>query len=131
MLDEIIDYHRWAVYGLLAVMVYNFSAPYLLRAQPPKMIFWTRVGYFAFWAFWSMVVFGGLIVWIFKLREMPPNTLVMMVAAVALIPLDIYRAVQLKRRWIGGHDGVGFNTLMISSELFVTVATVLYALYGK
>ncbi len=127
---EMIAYHRWVVYGLLGVMVFNLLIPYGMRSQPSKMIFWTRVGYFAFWALWSMAVFGGLIVWIFKLRDLPPATLVMMVTAAVLIPLDIYRAVQLKRRWIGGDDGVGFNTLMVGGELLVTVATVLYALYG-
>ena len=130
MLDEIIDYHRWAVYGLLAVMLYNLLVPRLLRADPLRMIFWTRVGYFAFWAFWTMVAFGGVIAWMFKLREMPPAVVMMMVATVVLAPIDIYRAVQLKRHWLDGEDGMRLNTLMVGSELIVTLATTLYAMYG-
>jgi len=130
MLDEIIDYHRWAVYGLLAVMGLNMLIPYWLRAEAVRMVFWTRVGYFAFWAFWTMVAFGGLITWLFKLREMPPTVIAMMIALLVLMPIEIYRAVKLKRLWIQGTDGMGFNALLLWSELVVTGGVTLYALYG-
>ena len=128
MLDEIIDYHRWVVYGLLAVMVYNLSVPYLLREQPPKMIFWTRVGFFAFWAFWSMVIFGGFIVWLFKLQELPPSIIVMMVVSVVLLGIEAMRPFKLKALWLAGEDGIKLNTLMVGSELFMTLAITVYAM---
>ncbi len=128
MLDEIIDYHRWVVYGLLAVMVYNLLTPYLLRAQPPKMIFWTRVGYFAFWAFWSMVIFGGLITWLFKLREFPPSVITMIVVSVVLLGIEAMRPFKLKALWLTGEDGIKLNTLMVGSELLMTLAMTVYAM---
>jgi len=130
MLDEIIDYHRWAVYGLLAVMGLNMLIPYLLRTEMVRMVFWTRVGYFAFWAFWTMVAFGGLITWLFKLREMPPTVIAMMIVLFVLMPIEIYRAVKLKLLWLQGTDGLGFNALLLWSELILTGGVTLYALYG-
>jgi len=128
MLDEIIDYHRWAVYGLLVVMVSNLLSPYLLRAQPPKMIFWTRVGYFAFWAFWPMVIFGGFIVWLFKLQELPPSIIVMMVVSVVLLGIEAMRPFKLKALWLAGEDGIKLNTLMVGSELLIALAMTVYAM---
>ena len=128
MLNEIIDYHRWAVYGLLAVMVYNLSIPYLLRAEPPKMIFWTRVGYFAFWMFWPMVIFGGLITWLFKLRELPPSVITMIVVSVISLGIEAMRPFKLKALWISGEDGIKTNTLIVGSELLITLAVAVYAL---
>ena len=128
MLDEIIDYHRWAVYGLLAVMAYNLLMPYRLRTQPLKMIFWIRVGYFAFWAFWTMAVFGGLIVWIFKLRELPSVVVAMMLAAVVLLGIEALRPFKLKALWVTGEDGIKTNTRMVGSELLITLAVTVYAM---
>ena len=128
MLDEIIDYHRWTVYGLLAVMIYNFAIPYLLRVQMPKMIFWMRIGYFAFWMFWPMVIFGGLITWLFKLRELPPSVIAMMGVSVVLLGIEAMRPFKLKALWVAGEDGIKLNTLMVGSELLITLAVTVYAI---
>ena len=128
MLDEIIGYHRWAVYGLLAVMGYNLLIPMLMRSQILKMIFWTRVGYFAFWAFWTMVVFGGIITWIFKLRELSLPVLAMMVVSAVLLGIESMRPFKLKALWLSGEDGIKANTLMVGSEWLMTLAVTVYAL---
>jgi len=130
-MNDILDLHRWVAEGLLIVMVLNLLIPYAKRRDSKRMVFWTRVGYFAFWAFWTMVVFGGLITWIFKLREWSPSVVVMMMVALALVPMDIYRAVKLKRLWIAGDDGIRFNTLWVGIEITVTAATIAYALMVK
>ncbi len=128
MLDEIIAYHRWAVYGLLIVLTFNMVVPYVLRTRMPKMIFWTRIGYFAFWALWTMTVFGGLIVWIFKLREMPPDVITMMAGAVVLPGIESVRPFKLKTSWRSGEDGITTNTRMVGAEWLITLAVTVYAL---
>jgi len=130
MLDEIIAYHRWAAEGLLIVMLINLLVPYLLRRELPRLVFWTRVGYFAFWAFWSMVIFGGLITWLFTLRHLPATVITMMVVAAVLAFMDGYRSVRLRRFWIKGHDGLGFNFQWLGAEIVLTLAMFLYGLYG-
>ena len=130
-MTEILAWHRWVAEGLLIVMLLNLMLPYLLRQRPEQMVFWTRVGYFAFWAFWTMTVFGGLIAWVFKLQAWPPTVIAMVVVAVALIPIDIYRAVTLKKIWIRGNDGIGFNTLWVGIETVLTAGIIAYALITK
>ena len=130
MLDEIIAWHRWAAEGLFIVMLVNLAVPYLLRRELPRMVFWIRVGYFAFWAFWSMVIFGGLITWIFTLRQLPATVMTMIVVAGMLASIDGYRSVGLRRLWIKGDEGVSFNTLWIGIELILTLSMLLYGLYG-
>jgi len=130
MLDEIIAYHRWAAEGLLIVMLINLLVPYLLRRELPRLVFWTRVGYFAFWAFWSMVIFGGLITWLFTLRHLPATVITMMVVAAVLAFMDGYRSVKLRRLWIKGNNGLAFNTQWIGAEIVLTLAMLLYGLYG-
>ncbi len=130
MLDEIIGYHRWAAEGLLAVMVINLLIPYGLRQNIVRMIFWVRVGYFAFWAFWTMTAFAGVIDWMFTQRALPGRVVVMIVVALILPVLDGYRAIGLKRLWISGGDGVRFSALIVGVELLLTVGAFLYGLYG-
>jgi hypothetical protein len=130
MLDEIIAWHRWAAEGLLIIMLINLAVPYLLRRDALRSIFWTRVGYFAFWAFWSMVVFGGLIVWVFTLRHWPATVLVMVAVAVVLAFIDGRRAIRLRRFWADGQNGLAFNTRWVGIELILTLSMLLYGLYG-
>jgi hypothetical protein len=95
------------------------------------MIFWTRVGYFAFWAFWTMGVFGGLIMWIFKLQAWPPTVIAMVVVALVLSLIEIYRALTLKKFWIRGEEGIGFNARWVGLEIVLTAGMILYALVAK
>jgi hypothetical protein len=130
MLDELIGYHRWAVEGLLVVLLINLFVPFLLRRDVARMVFWTRIGYFAFWAFWTMGAFAGLIAWMFTLRALPATVIAMIVVALILPFLDGYRAIKLKRIWLSGYDGVGFNTAVVGAELLLSLAVFVYGLYG-
>ncbi len=130
MLDEIIAYHRWAAEGLLIVMVINLLIPLGLRSTMPKMVFWTRIGYFAFWALWTMTVFGGLIAWIFTLRHWPWTVIAMVLVATAVAFLDGYRAILLRRIWTAGSDGVALNTRWVGVEIVLALGALLYGVYG-
>ena len=130
-MTEILAWHRWVAEGLLVVMLFNLALPYFLRSQAERMIFWTRVGYFAFWAFWTMGVFGGLITWIFKLQAWPPTVIAMVVVALVLSLIEIYRALTLKKFWIRGEEGMGFNARWVGLEIVLTAGMILYALVAK
>jgi hypothetical protein len=130
-MDYLLNYHRWAAEGLLLIMLINLAVPYILRSNIAKMIFWMRVGYFAFWAFWTMTAFDGLITWIFTHRKLPAAVWLMIVVSAILPLLDGYRAIKLKKLWRDGNDGVLFNITIVGIEIALTLITIIYGLYGK
>ena len=130
MLDEIIGYHRWAVEGMLIVMLLNLLIPMQLRHHATRMIFWTRVGYFAFWALWSMAAFAGLIDWVFTQQALPLRVIVMIVVAFAVAVLEGYRPFAMRRLWVSGQDGVATNTRIVAAEIVLSAVMLVYGLLG-
>ncbi len=105
----------------------NLLLPYVLRRQPERRILWTRIGYFTFWAFWAMVGFSGLIVWIFAGRPMNLS-IVLMWALIVIMPLlDAYRAFRLKILWNSGEEGIGFSMTVVAAEMVLVLALSLLA----
>lgn len=115
---------------MLVILLINLSVPYMLRSNIVKMIFWVRVGYFVFWAFWTMTAFDGLITWIFTHRELPGRVILMIIVSIILPLLDAYRAIKLKKLWLSGDNGVRFNTSLVGLEVVMTLITLLYGIYG-
>ncbi|ADV47102.1 hypothetical protein [Nitratifractor salsuginis] len=130
-MDLLISYHRTLVEGLLLVLLLNLVLPWILRGHPARRIFYTRIGYFAFWAFWAMTVFSGLIVWIFAGRPVSLPILVMLGVMILLPMLDGYRAIRLRRLWLEEKDGLGFHTLIVLLEILAVVATILVSIFLK
>ncbi len=130
-MDVLIGYHRHLVEGLLLILLLNLSLPWILQSSPEKRIFYTRVGYFAFWALWSMVAFSGLMVWLFAGRPLTLPVIGMLILTGLLPLLDIYRAVRLKRLWLSGSTGLGFNSAIIGLELALTIGVTLLAVPGR
>jgi len=130
-MDVLMAYHRHLVEGLLLILLLNLLLPGLLRSSPEKRIFYTRIGYFAFWALWSMVAFSGLMVWLFAGRPMNAPITVMIAATVILPLLDGYRAIRLKRLWLSGSTGLGLNSAVVGLEFALTIGVILLALLGR
>jgi len=128
MLDEIISYHRIVVEILSLVVVLNMILPSLLKQNIEKMVFWTRIGYFAFWMFWSMNIFTGLIVFMFTGRELTLSVIMMIIVSVLLGVVDAYRAIQTKKRWIQGLDAFAFSNKMLLFEIVLLIAMGAWAL---
>lgn len=122
MLDEIISYHRYMVELLLFVMLFNLILPMLLRENIERMVFWSRLGYFAFWMFWSMNIFAGLIVFMFTGRSLTLAVILMIVAAVLLGVMDGYRAIKTRKLWGAGLDAQRFSMWVLISEIVLVVA---------
>jgi len=124
MLDEIISYHRYIVEILLFMVVLNMILPPLLKQNIEKMVFWTRIGYFAFWMFWSMTIFAGLIVYMFTGRDLTLSVMAMIVGSVVLGALDTYRAIGTKKRWMAGVEAGRFSLILLIAEavLIITIS---------
>ena len=128
MLDEIISYHRYMVELLLFMVVINIVIPPLLKQNIEKMVFWTRIGYFGFWMFWSMTIFTGLIVFMFTGRDLTVSVIAMIIVAVVLGGMDGYRATKNSRLWRKGLDITRFSTTVLLLEIVVIVAMALLAI---
>ena len=128
MLDEIISYHRYMTEALLLIMVLNAVVPSLLKSSIDKMIFWTRIGYFAFWMFWSMNIFAGLIVFMFTGRGLTLSVWMMIAVSVVLGVIETYRVIRTRKIWMRGLDAGRFSLSMLGLEMVLLVAVSLYAL---
>jgi len=128
MLDEIISYHRYMVELLLLVVIVNIILPPLRKQQIEKMVFWTRVGYFTFWMFWSMNIFAGLIVFMFTGRELTFSVIAMIASAILLGVLDAYRAIGMRKRWAAGMEAKRFSLILLLAEVLLIVAVSLLAI---
>ena len=126
-MDVLIATHRHVVEGWLLVMLLNLFLPLILRRDAVRRIFWTRVGYFAFWAFWSMAVFSGLIVYLFAGHPHTPAVLAMMALSLLLPILDGYRAIRLRKIWNSGKNGLGFSTTIVALEIVSVLGVTIFA----
>lgn len=112
---------------LLAIAILNIILPFVLKKNLKKMILWTRIGYFAFWMFWAMSAFSGLILFMFTGMALTFSVWVMLVASVFLGLLDGYRAIKIKRLWTQGLDASRFSFLILLIEVFIIISVTVVA----
>jgi len=123
-MNILIHYHFLTVEGLLFIMLLNLFIPIFLKSDAIRLIFWTRVGYFAFWAFWSMAIFSGLIVFLFTKHLLTPQIDAMIALSIILPILDGYRAIKNKRLWIANQDASSFSMTIVGIELLLTLIVI-------
>ncbi len=123
-MNILIHYHFLTVEGLLFIMLLNLFIPIFLKSDAIRLIFWTRVGYFAFWAFWSMAIFSGLIVFVFTKHLLTPQVDAMIALSIILPILDGYRAIKNKRLWIANQDASSFSMTIVGIELLLTLIVI-------
>jgi hypothetical protein len=75
-----------------------------------------------------MVLFAGLVVFVFMKQPLTLSVIVMIAASIALPFIDGYRAINLGKIWRSGEIGSSFSKKMLLIELAVMVATVALAL---
>ncbi len=126
-MDILISYHQFLVKALLFVLFFNMILPFFIKKYPIKAILWVRIGYYLFWAAFSMAVFSGLIVWVFMKNKIDLAVILMMILAFILPILDIYRAIKLRRFWLENREWVKFNFFIALLELILTVGVVIVA----
>jgi len=126
-MDTLRHYHYLMTQLLLMVMILNLILPYILSSDAVRRVFYTRVGYFAFWASWAMVLFSGLILFVFMKNPMTPVVISMLILSVVLPIMDGYRAVRLGKIWRDGGEGIPFSASVVLAELAMVVSVVVYA----
>jgi len=88
----------------------------------------TRIGYFGFWAAWSMAVFSGLIVFVFQKAILKFDIWAMIIASVVLAFLDGFRAIKQRKYWLDGKLGLGFSNTIVAFEIIILLVTTFIAI---
>jgi len=127
-LKILIHYHYVLVELLLFVLVFNLFLPTLLRNKKVSFIKWTRIGYFAFWATWSMAVFSGLIVFIFQRNNLKFDVWVMIIVSIVLAFLEGFRAIKQRKIWLSGELGLKFSNIVVAIEIALVLLTTFIAI---
>jgi len=123
--------HSVMVKILLFALLLIAVVPNLYKANMPKLILWTRIGYFTFWSAWTMVVFTGLLVFAIERGKLSIAIIAMIVASVILAFLDGYRARALKKIWLKEQNGLKFSNTILLIELAIVVAVTVLAVKFK
>ena len=125
---NLIELHELLVKILLGVMVLNILIPYLLRNNVIKAIWWSRVGFFTFWAFWAMVAFTGLVIFAFLKAKVSASIALMIATTIILAFLDGFRAIKITKIWRNGSLGLKFNTVVLLIEIALLIVTTIFAI---
>ena len=125
----LINYHLFLVEIFLGVVFFNLIIHYFLQNNLLKMVKWVRIGYFTFWALWSMVAFSGLIVFVFMKQPLNLPVILMIVATIILPILDGYRAIKLRSIWLNsGESGFKFSAKVLMLEILIIAITTIFAI---
>jgi len=130
-MNLLISYHVILVKLLIFVMAINLFLPFLLKNNLIKLVKWTRIGYFSFWGAWAMVIFAGLVVFVFTKQKLTADVILMITASAILPFLDGYRAIKLGKIWQKKESGLKFSTAIVLLELAIVVATTVYSIVSK
>ena len=129
-MDLLISYHKNLIEGLLLIMALNLLIPWAFSKNRIRMVFWTRVGFFAFWALWTMVVFSGLIVFVFMKQKLSLPVDIMIAFSLLLPFMDGYRAIKLRKLWLKEETGLLFNSVIVGLEIVGILIVTWIALQG-
>ncbi len=131
MHDISTNLHIYLVEGLLAVMLLNLILPIKLSNNLNRSVYWTRIGYFAFWMFVSTVIFSGIIAFVFTGRKLTISVDLMILVSIVLMFLDGYRAVKNNKLLLGGKDFRPFSSKVILLEIAIVAIVWAVAIWTK
>jgi len=118
----LIWYHVNLVYALIIAILLNLLVAYSIK-DLFKLIKYTRIGYFLFWAVWAMAVFAGLIVFAFTKAKITPAVTLMIIVSIILPFIDGYRAIKFRKIWLNGESGREFSIKLLVIELVLIILT--------
>lgn len=128
ILELLLQTHLYMVKFFIFALVLIGALPNILRSNFVQMVFWSRIGYFLFWAAWTMVVFSGLLIFAVKRGELNIAVIAMIAAAILLALLDGYRAIKLKKFWLKEESGLKFSNFIVLIEFIIVVAVTILAI---
>ncbi len=120
--------HLYTVKFFLFVLVVIGVLPNLIKSNLERQILWSRVGFYLFWAAWTMVVFSGLLIFAIEQGQMKVAVLMMIAASALLAFLDIFRARKLKKIWLEKESGLRLSNGIVFVEILVVITVTLFAL---
>jgi len=131
ILETLISTHALMAKILIYALLIVLALPNFFKNDITKVVFYTRIGYFTFWAAWTIVVFSGLLAFAVERGALPPAVFIMIAISIILPAFDIYRAVKLKKIWLKGENGLKFSNIIIAIELLLSIAVVIIAIKYK
>ena len=120
--------HLYTVKFFLFVLVVIGVLPNLIKSNLERQILWSRIGFYLFWAGWTMVVFSGLLIFAIEQGQMKIAVLMMIAASALLAFLDIFRARKLKKIWLEKESGLRLSNGIVFVEILVVITVTLFAL---
>ena len=130
-MNYLISYHKYLVEILLFVIVANIAVQLIFKDNFERLVKFSRVGYFTFWAFWAMVAFSGLVIFAFQKGALSSAVIVMIISVIVLPILDGYRAVKVGKLWRQDDKGIKLSITIMLAEIAVIAATIVYTVMAK
>ena len=128
ILEYLLQTHLFMVKFFIFALIGIGILPNLLQANFVRMVFWSRVGFFLFWAAWTMVVFSGLLIFAVERGELKLAVVAMIAASIILAFLDGFRAIKLKRYWLQEKSGLKFSNAIVLLETIIVIAVTVLAI---
>ena len=130
-MNYLISYHKDLVELLLFVIVANIVVQIVFKNNFERLVKFSRIGYFTFWAFWAMVAFSGLVVFAFQKGVLNSAIIVMIISIIILPILDGYRAIKVGRLWRENIKGIKLSITIMLIEISIIAATIVYTVMAK
>ncbi len=130
-MNYLISYHKDLVELLLFVIVANIVVQIAFKNNFERLVKFSRIGYFTFWAFWAMVAFSGLVVFAFQKGVLNSAIIVMIISIILLPILDGYRAIKVGRLWRENIKGIKLSITIMLIEIAIIAATIVYTVMAK
>ena len=130
-MNYLIAYHKYLVELLLFVIVANIVVQVAFRGNFERLVKFSRIGYFTFWAFWAMVAFSGLVVFAFQKGALSSAVIVMIASIIVLPILDGYRAIKAGKLWRENNKATKLSIAIMIIEIAVIAATIVYTVMAK
>jgi len=127
-MNILIAYHYYLVLALIGAIVLNMTIVYFLKNNFFKAVKWSRIGYFIFWGIWAMVVFSGLIVFVFMKQKLNIPITSMIILSLILPTLDGYRAIKVGKLWREENLGTSLAIKILLIEIVLTIGVTALAL---
>jgi len=131
ILGWLIEIHTVVIKVLLFTLLLIAVAPNFFKKSISRLIFYTRVGYFVFWAVWSAVVFNGLLLLAIERGRVSVAIISMIIATIVIALLEAYRAITLKKIWQKEQNGLKFSNVILLIELVIVVTVTVLAVKFK
>jgi len=131
MHQEILLYHSMLIKIFLALLVINALVPFLSRATIATQMRNTRISFFVYFGFLTMVAFTGLVA-IMVLEYPWGHAMTLMVFSFGLlIALEVMRAKKLHKRWMISESAANISLMYVAGQIVIVAAMTVLMIMEK